>query len=185
MRDAHAHAVAHLDGATQDLLAELRAEFTVAGASAIAAWSALCQARFTEDLLAAMRAYGLRVELLLLGLGEAAAGAVGAPSGGLLPTRESRVPPRPDLGHISVADAARLSDELSTVVSGSIARFRGRLSDQVEEAIETLRARIERALQCRALGEQAARDRAEVLVRTARRLAQLAERLDWMLIDDR
>jgi len=185
LRGGHAHAFAHLQSVTEDLLAELRAEFVVAGAGAIAARAARCRTRFAEDVLTAMRAYGERVELLLLELARAADGAVGAPAGGLLPTRESRVPPRSEFDHILVPDADQTSDEVSTIVSGSIARFCARLSDQVEVAIETLRRRLERALQCRALGEQAARDRAEALGRTAQRLAQLAEELDWMLIDVR
>jgi len=185
VRSASADAAAQLTSATEDLLAELRAELAVAGGAAIAGSALRHQERFVDDVMAAMRSHADRTERLLLELGEAAHAAVGAPAGGLLPTRESHVPPRPALDHIAVEDAARLADELSTAVRRSVDLFRDRLAGQVEEAIDTLGTRVEQARQCHALGEEAARERADQLAWTAQRLRQLAEELDWMLTDDR
>ena len=128
-----------------------------------------------------MRAYPDRIEQLLLDLGEAAHAAVGAPAGGLLPARVSHVPPRPDLQD----DPTWLPDELRVAVSRLVDQFRDRLADQVEEAVETLRGRVDRTVRCRALGERAVSGRAGELARIGRRMDQLAESLDWMLLDDR
>jgi hypothetical protein len=48
-----------------------------------------------------------------------------------------------------------------------------------------LRALIDGAAQCRAQGERAVCARVDELGRLARRMDQLAEALDWMLLDDR
>jgi hypothetical protein len=184
VRAGRAEAAAHLAGATEDLLAELRAELSAHAAAARIGPAIRYREQFIDDIVAVMRAYGQRVEQLLLELGEAAQAAVGAPAGGLLPTRESHVPPRPDLGRVSEKDAEQRAEEVSRQVGRSMDLFGDRLAGQVEEAIGTLRTRIERAVQCHALGDRAAAERAQDLARTAHHLTQLSERLDWMLFDD-
>jgi hypothetical protein len=180
LRGASAQAAAHLAGATEDLLAELTAEFA---ARRVGAGRGIrYQERFADDLVAAMRAHGNRIEQLLLELAEAADATVGAPAGGLLPTRESHVPPRADLGQISFADVASSSDEVSRAVGRSIDLFRDRLARQVEEAIETLRIRLDCAAQWRVLGDQAARQHADELARAAQHLTRLSQRLDRMAV---
>ena len=181
LRRGRAEADAHLESAISELLGEPPVDIPSGPAAAVGGQAIRGRARLADDIVSAMRAYADRIEQLLLDLGEAAHAAVGAPAGGLLPTRVSHVPPRPDLQD----DATRLPDELRVVVARLIDRFRERLAEQVEEAIETLRARVERTVRCRALGEQAVSSRADELVRIARRMDQLAEALDWMLLEDR
>jgi hypothetical protein len=184
-RGHRAEAAAHLESATEDSLAKLRADLGLGGAAGIGNRTIRFRERFADAVTAAMRVYADRIGQLLLDVGEAAHAAVGAPSGGLLPTWESRVPPRPDLPQSWSDDAAELVDELSRSVGRSVDPFRERLTDQVEEAIETLRARIDRAARCHEPGERAVRDGADELGRIARCVGQLAEALDWMLLDDR
>ena len=66
-----------------------------------------------------------------------------------------------------------------------MALFRDRVTDQFDEAIETLRAHINRAAQCQAGRERAVGDRSDELSRITHRMSQLAEELDWMLLDER
>ena len=178
-RERRAEAVAHLETKTEDLLAEMRAELAVNPGIAPSRMLRY-EERFGQDMGAAMRSYAERIEQLLLELGGAAHAAVGAPAGGFLPARESRVPPHLDLGDVTVDDEARPPDELSRVAGRSIEPFRDRLARQVDNAIETLEARIERAGRFQAQGEPAIRRRAEQLAKIAHRMGQLAERLDWM-----
>ena len=183
LKRASAEAATHLVDMTEDLLAELRAESYVRDAAAVAGPAVRYQARFIDDLLAAMRAYVDRVEQILLEFGSDAHEAVGVPAGGFLPMRGSHVPPRPEIEHISAGDAAWL--ELSSTVLRSVELFRNRIAEQVEEATRTVQARVDDALHYRELGEQAARDRADELLRIAQHLSQLADGLDWMLLDER
>ena len=184
LRASSAEAAAYLASAAQDLLAELRAELSLLAAAARTGPAIRYREQFTDDIVAVMRAHGNRIEQLLLELGEVAHAAVGAPAGGLLPTRASHIPPRPDLARISAGDAEHLADEASAEVMRSIDLFRDRLAGQIDEAIGTLRSRIDNAAQCRALGDQAACQRVQDLARAAQHLTQLSERLDWMLFDD-
>jgi hypothetical protein len=181
LRGTRAEADAHLESAVGELLGESPGEMPSGLAAAAGRQAIRRRARLADDIVAAMRAYADRIEQLLLDLGEAAHAAVGAPAGGLLPARVSHVPPRPDLQD----DATWLPDELRVAVSRLVDQFRDRLADQVEEAIETLRARVDRMVRCRALGERAVSSRAGELALIARRMDQLAEALDWMLLDDR
>jgi hypothetical protein len=183
LRGARAEAAAHLECATEDLLAEFRAELAAHRAAVLTGPAIRRQQRFVDDVLSAMRTHRDRIERLLLELGEAAQAAVGVPAGGLLPTRESHVPPRPDLGEILVEDVAQRDEEISAAIGRSIDVFRDRLAGQVEEAIETLRARIDSAVQCHRLGDDATRQRVEDLARAAHHLTELSERLDRMLFD--
>jgi hypothetical protein len=66
----------------------------------------------------------------------------------------------------------------------SIDVFRDRLAGQIEEAIGTLRTRIDNAAQCHALGDHAACQHAQDLARVAHHLTQRSDRLDWMRFDD-
>ena len=184
LEGASAESSVRLAGAAEDLLAELRAELAAHRAAVVAGGAIRYQERLVDDVVAAMRAHGDRIEQLLLELAEAAQSAVGARVGGLLPTRESHVPPRLDLDSISAADVAWGDDELSRAVGRSIDLFRDRLSGQVEDAIETLRTRIDSATQCHALGGHARRERADDLAHAAQHLMLLSERFDWMLFDD-
>jgi hypothetical protein len=184
VRGASAESAAHLAGATEDLLAELRAELAAHRAALLSGPMTRFEERFVDDVVAAMRAHGDRIEQLMLELGEAAECAVGTPAGGLLPTRASHVPPLPDLGYISVGDAARRTDEVSAAVGRSMDVFCDRLAGQIEDAIETLRTRVDSATQCHAAENRVARERAENLARAAHRLTQLSEQLDRMLLDD-
>ena len=184
LRASSAEAAAYLASAAQDLLAELRAELSLLAAAARTGPAIRYRERFTDDIVAVMRAHGNRIEQLLLELGEVAHAAVGAPAGGLLPPRASHIPPRPDVARLSAGDAAHPGDEASAEVMRSIDLFRDRLAGQIDEAIGTLRSRIDNAAQCHALGDQAACQRAQDLARAAHRLTQLSERLDWMRFDD-
>ena len=181
LRGTRAEADVHLESAIGELLGESPGEMPSGLAAAAGGQETRQRARLAEDIVAAMRAYADRIEQLLLDFGEAAHAAVGAPTGGLLPTRASHIPPRPDLED----DATRLPDERRVAVARLIDQFQQPLVEQVEEAIETLRTRVERVVRCRALGEWAVSSRADELARTARRMDQLAEALDWMLLDDR
>ena len=181
LRGTRAEADVHLESAIGELLGESPGEMPSGLAAAAGGQETRQRARLAEDIVAAMRAYAERIEQLLLDFGEAAYAAVGAPAGGLPPTRVSHVPPRPDVED----DATRLPDELRVAVARLIDQFHEPLVEQVEEAIETLRARVERVVRCRALGERAVSSRAGELARIARRMDQLAEALDWMLLDDR
>jgi len=181
LRGARAEAEAHLESAISELLGEPPADMPSGPAAAAGGQAIRRRARLVDEIVAAMRAYAERIEQLLLDLGEAAHAAVGAPAGGLLPARVSHVPPRPDLQD----DPAWLPDELRVAVSRLVDQFRDRLADQVEEAVETLRGRVDRTVRCRALGERAVSGRAGELARIGRRMDQLAESLDWMLLDDR
>ena len=120
----------------------------------------------------------------MLGLGEVAHAAVGAPAGGLLPTRASHIPPGPISAASWPGTPSTLADEVSAEVMRSIDLFRDRLAGQIDEAIGTLWSRIDNAAQCRALGDQRACQRVQDLARAAQHLTQLSERLDWMLFDD-
>ena len=182
LRASSAEAAAYLGSAAQDLLAELRAELSLHAAAARTGPAIRYREQFSDDIVAVMRAHGNRIEQLLLELGEAAHAAVGAPSGGLLPTRASHIPPRPDLARLSAGDAEHLGDEASAEVMRSIDLFRDRLAGQIDEAIGTLRSRIDNAAQCHALGDRAVCQRAQDLARAAQHLTQLSERLDWMLV---
>jgi prefoldin subunit 5 len=66
-----------------------------------------------------------------------------------------------------------------------MALFRDQVAGQFDDAVETLRAQINRVAQCQARGERAVRDRSDELRQIARRMSQLAEELDWMLLDER
>jgi len=183
LRGGSAEAAAHLASATEDLLAEARADLSAHPATARTGPAIRHREQFTDDIVAVMRAYGQRIEQLLLELGEAAQAAVGAPAGGLLPTRESHVPPRPDLDHISHGDAVQRAQQVSVEVGRSMVLFQDRLAGQVEEAIDTLLTRIDRAVQCHRRGDQATEERTRDLARAAQHLTAISERLDWMLFD--
>jgi hypothetical protein len=188
LRGTRAETDAHLESAIGELLGESPGEMPSGLAAAAGGQAIRRRARLAEDIVAAMRAYADRIEQLLLDFGEAAHAAVGAPAGGLLPTRVSHVPPRPDLEDPRPDledDGTRLPNELRVAVARLIDQFQEPLVQQVEEAIETLRARVERVVRCRAVGERAVSSRADELARIARRMDQLAEALDWMLLDDR
>jgi len=180
-----AQATAQLDRETKRMVAELRQEPAPGGVPGVARRSLLHEERFTEDVAAALRAFADRIGRLLLDLAEAAHAMVGAPAGGLLCTRESRVPPRLEPHHGSAGTPRRRPDELATAAARSIALFRDRVINQFDEAIETLRAQIKRAARCQARGERAARERSDELSRIARRMGQLADESDWMLLDER
>lgn len=181
LRGACTEAAVHLESTFSELVGEPADEMPPGLAVAAADQAIRRRARLADDVVAAMRGYADRIEQQLLDLYDAAHAAVGAPAGGLLPTRESHVPPCLDLPD----DPRCLSDELRAAIARLIDQFRDRLADQVEEAIETLRARVERAVRCRELGDRAVIVRADELARIARRMYQLAEALDWMLLDDR
>jgi len=185
LRQRRIDAAAHLERASEELLAELGAAAPAGGRRPQASWMLRDEERFDEDVAAALRDYADHIGRLLLGLAEAAHAAVGAPAGGLLCTRESRVPPRPEIHRGSAGAPQRLPDELATATVRSMALFRDRVTDQFDDAIEALRAHINRAVQCRVRGERAVRDRSDELSRIARRMSQLAEQLDWMLLDER
>jgi len=132
-----------------------------------------------EALVASvMRAYADRVERRLVDFCESTQKAVGAPTGGLLAPRESRVSPRPDLDIVPVGHDEWLADQLSELAGRAVDIFRDRLAGQVEDAIESLEDRIDRAVQCQAQGEQAVRDRADELARVSQRIDQLAQALE-------
>ena len=185
LRGRRIEAAAELERAIEELLAELRAALAAGGRKLLASRMLRDEERFADDVAAALRAYADRIGRLLLYLAEAAHASVGAPVGGLLCTRESRVPPRPEIHDGSAGAPRRLPDELATATVRSMALFRDRVTDQFDEAIETLRAHINRAALCQAGGERAVRDRSGELSRIARRMSQLAEELDWMLLDER
>ena len=185
LRGRRADAAAQLDRDTEELLAQLRAEPAPGVGTAISRRTLRGKERVADDVAAALRAYADRIGRLLLDLAEAAHATLGAPAGGLLCTRESRVPPRPEIHDVSVGGPRRLFDELPSATVRSMALFRDRVTDQFDEAFETLRAHINRAAQCRARGERAVRVRGDELSRIARRMDQLAEELDWMLLDER
>jgi hypothetical protein len=185
LRDRRVEAAAELERATEELLAELRTDPAPAARTLLASRMLRDEERLADDVAAALRAYADRIGRLLLDLAEAAHATVGAPAGGLLCTRESRVPPRPEIHHGSAGAPQRLPDELATATVRSMALFRDRVTNQFDDAIEALRAHINRAAQCRVRGERAVRDRSDELSRIARRMSQLAEQLDWMLLDER
>jgi hypothetical protein len=185
LRGRRVEAAGQLERATEELLAELRTDPAQGGCTAIALRTFRGQERLADDVAAALRAYADRIGRLLLDLAEAAHATVGAPAGGLLCTRELRVPPRSEIHGGPVGAPRRPRDALATATVRSMVLFRDRVTDQFDEAIETLRAHINRAAQCQARSEQAARDRSDELSRIARRMNQLAEELDWMLLDER
>ena len=108
--------------------------------------------RFADDVAAALRAYADRIGRLLP-ISPRPPRFGWRTVGGLLCTRESRVPPRPEIHDGSAGAPRRLPDELATATVRSMALFRDRVTDQFDEAIETLRAHINRAALCQAGGE--------------------------------
>ena len=183
LRGHGAEASIHLESAAEDLFDELRTELDDQGTD-VQSRKLRAQERLAEDLVAAMRRYADRIEQLLLDLGEFACAAIGLPAGGLLPTRQSHVPPRPDLHNVAGGEAAELLAELSLVAGRSLDVFRDRLTGQVEEAIETLEDRIDRAVHCHTLGSHAVRERTDELAGIARRMTDLASAMDWIPLDD-
>jgi hypothetical protein len=181
LRQRRIEAAKHLEHAVDELLAGLRAAAPAGGRRLPASRTSRVEERLGEDVAAELRSYADHIGRLLLDLAEAAHASVGASAGGLLCMRESRVPPRP-----GAANAGRtLPDELAAGTTRSMAVFRDRVADQFDDAVETLRAQITRAEQCKARGERAVRDRRDELRRIARRMSLLAEELDWMLLDER
>jgi len=74
------------------------------------------------------------------------------------------VSPRPDPDIVPVGHDEQLADELSEVVGRAVDIFRDQLARQVEDAIESLEDRIDRAVAYQSQGEQTVRNRSDELV---------------------
>jgi len=79
--------------------------------------------------------------------------------------------------------AGRLRSELAERVSAAARDYRRELAAATDDAIDTIRAAIERATADRRRGEQHARDRLHQLAQIERRCGQLAANLDPRLSD--
>jgi hypothetical protein len=171
LENAQALNATHLDSAIGDLMAEFRAYVLLdpRGASA-----ARYRYLFGADISRVLRDYGDRTEELLLELGEAACSMVGIAMGGLLPLRASRVVPLVDVSDDLSAE------RLEAVVDAVVTPYRDGLSTQLESVMSGLRAATERARQWQRLGGEAARERADALMREAQGLDHLAQSLGWL-----
>ena len=79
--------------------------------------------------------------------------------------------------------AGRLRSELAGRVAEAVRDYRRDLSAAVDEAVDAIRAAIERATADRRRGEQHARGRLDQLARIEERCAQLASELDRWIAD--
>jgi hypothetical protein len=178
LRGRRAEAAVHLESATDDLLDALRARLASRSEARTDDPVPHREDCLADDVASVMRAYADRVERLLVDLCESAQNSVGAPTGGLVAPRDSRLSPRPDLHVVPVGHDEQLADQLSEVDGRAVDIFRDQLSRQVEDAIESLEDRIDRAVQCQAQGEQTVRNRSDELVRVSQRMDQLAHALE-------
>jgi hypothetical protein len=178
LRGRRAEAAVHLDSATDDLLDALRTHLASRSEARTDDPVPHHKDCLADDVASVMRAYADRVERLLVDLCESTQRAVGAPTGGLLAPRDSRVSPRPDLHIVPVGHDEQLADQLSEVAGRAVDIFRDQLARQVEDAIESLENRIDRAVQCQAQGEQTVRNRSDELLQVSQRMDQLAQALE-------
>jgi hypothetical protein len=178
LRGRRAEAAVHLESGTDDLLDALRAHLASGSEATAGDPVPHHEDCFADDVASVMRAYGDRVERLLVDLCESTQRAVGVPTGGLLAPRDSRVSPHPDLHIVPVGHDEQLADQLSEVAGRAVDIFRDQLARQVEDAIESLENRIDRAVQCQTEGEQTVRNRSDELVRVSQRMDELAQALE-------
>ncbi len=180
-RDVQSEAAGHLHAAVENAAGALTARLTADHAAQQSATIARYETRFAEDLVRIMRAYRDRLEQALLDFAEAAHAVFGTPMGGALPTGFSRQPPRPDLDHIAISDAARLPSEIADTIWRLVELYREGLDSRGDETIRALRSRLDSAAEDQRRGEDRVRDRIAELADRAQALDQLAESLDWML----
>ena len=178
LRGRRAEAAVHLESATDDLFDALRARLASRSEATAGDSMPHHDDYLADDAASVMRAYADRVDRLLVDLRESTQKAVGAPTGGLLAPRDSCVSPRPDPDIVPVGHDEQLADELSEVVGRAVDIFRDQLARQVEDAIESLEDRIDRAVACQSQGEQTVRNRSDELVRVSQRMDQLAQALE-------
>lgn len=178
LRGRRAEAAVHLESGTDDVLDALRARLPSRSEATAGDPVPDHEDRLADDVASVMRAYADRVERLLVDLCESTQKAVGAPAGGLVAPRDSRVSPRPDLDTVLVDHDEQLADELSEVVGRAVDIFRDQLAHQVGDAIESLEDRIDRVVRCQAEGEQTVRSRCDELMRFSQRMDQLAQALE-------
>ena len=80
--------------------------------------------------------------------------------------------------------AGRLRSELDGRVSAAAREYRRELAAAVDEAIDAIRAAIDRAAEDRRRGEQYTRARLDALLRVQQRSEQLGRQLDGLLTAD-
>jgi hypothetical protein len=179
LRHAEGDAKDHLNGAIEAILAQVRTESRIDHAQHAGAVTRQ-QARHVEDIITAMRAYGDRIEQILLDLGDVARTTFGAAMGAGLRVRVSHEPPRPDLDRIATSDAARDPIEMTDAIWRSVELYRGGLVELIDEAVTGLEARLEEAAERQRLGEERVGERIGELALEARQLDELAQRLEWI-----
>ena len=180
VRHAEGDAKDHLNGAIEATLAQVRTEWRIAQAQDRSVVTRR-PPRHVEDIVTAMRAYGDRIEQILLDLGDVARATVGAPMGGGLRVRVSHEPPRRDLDRTRVSDAARGPIEITDAIWQSVELYRGGLAALIDEAVNGLQARLDEAAERQRLGEQRVGERIGELTQEVRQLEELAQRLEWIL----
>jgi hypothetical protein len=181
LRASQAEAAAHLDVAVESVLGELARRLACRGEAGARMRYAT---RVIDDLARAMRAYGDRVEQILLDLGDAVRAAFGLSMGAALPTRVPREPPRTELSGANSRGAVAPLEEAADAVWASVQLFRERVDGLTDDAIRALRLRLGTAAEQQYRSAEGTSEQVGQLLRTAQALDKLAERLDWMLPTD-
>ena len=170
-------AAARFEATVDALLSELASRLACAREQDGLAWTARDERRLIDGLVTAMRAYGDQVQQILLNLGDAARATFGVSVGTAVPLHVPREPPRPKPSHPDARDGTVMAEDVADAVRGSVELHQDRLDGRVDDAIRSLRSRLDRATEDQERRADTASERAAQLMREAQELDELADRL--------